>query len=899
MSSYYKLILSILLLISVLLPFSSYGQSKSVFSSADTVVYTFGFNAKGGDQYISNLIVRDIAFGEQKGFSEINIIYSTILKYNILDYSIGSYTVNGEFVAGRVQNAIYKGFNLSDVLKPAHASLNLTVRGPFDDVIREIFIDDVSLISDESDFSRSFQTGWLNPEELKFDISGIEFSYDNPAYENFKDRVLLINNYYAALSFIDIFLENLNDNYFGSSTSLIENYFQYLELQRLIRHIESYCFLNRLDLQSNDPGDFIIKTDYLRRQGIRYTTLLKKQIAETPVYCRNNNSLNFYLDRFYGGWDWYYELMYEADHDYRLFYEKLIRYNLDIGLLGKEYSHLNSLYKLCSVSNAAITANNAFISGLLLKFRAEAINSLENDDHTKALNILYNAKSICDILPGFLFPESMEMLIDSAESGIKHAYIEIGQKALLANNLQMAEQYLDKSMSFSERKTDDYLNEENSNELLDTVAKCYYELGIQSCMDKRYDEGLEYFQSTRNILEKYSKEINGIRPDSVSNVARNCLYNDYIHRASSAIDSRHYSVAEEYLIRADELADQYPDNILYYESTGEMYQQIYQYKYTEAFDAGIYFMSSIDYEAAAYKFLVALFWEKSYDLEPISEIDSLLKVTGRSFIYDMISEIGESIEYDDLDYTLKLMSDIRNEQKRYGLQHDEFINKRMIELSELLQLKTCKDVRSEFDGLIIHADDLRNNGEYHKADENLDEALKVIADNENCTMDNEEVLRRKKQLQPLIYYKEQLDAIDALAISDFDSYVNSYNELEQYFGKRKLGASGARFEIISVYSLKFDFTELHLNLLSMFISKQDWRNALIILQKLFTLKVNENQLRAEQELIGKNIAGIDYPEYKDRDPHYLINDYTKNFNWFRYFREAYLQRWLELKSAGE
>jgi len=71
----------------------------------------------------------------------------------------------------------------------------------------------------------------------------------------------------------------------------------------------------------------------------------------------------------------------------------------------------------------------------------------------------------------------------------------------------------------------------------------------------------------------------------------------------------------------------------------------------------------------------------------------------------------------------------------------------------------------------------------------------------------------------------------------------------------------------------------------------NWRDALASLQKLFELNTHSVLVKNQQELIGKQIAELDYLQNNTNDPHYRLNDYTLNYGWYKYFRKAYLETW--------
>jgi len=103
------------------------------------------------------------------------------------------------------------------------------------------------------------------PGKLGVDLTDFEFSYSDAAWQRFREKLSLINDYYAASALVDTLL-NQREMYDPMSVrNLPGTYVFLLEVNKIVNLLDEKKLPDRLELDSYDPQDYTKKFSALFR----------------------------------------------------------------------------------------------------------------------------------------------------------------------------------------------------------------------------------------------------------------------------------------------------------------------------------------------------------------------------------------------------------------------------------------------------------------------------------------------------------------------------------------------------------------------------------------------------------------------------------------------------------
>jgi len=73
------------------------------------------------------------------------------------------------------------------------------------------------------------------------------------------------------------------------------------------------------------------------------------------------------------------------------------------------------------------------------------------------------------------------------------------------------------------------------------------------------------------------------------------------------------------------------------------------------------------------------------------------------------------------------------------------------------------------------------------------------------------------------------------------------------------------------------------------------RRALEALWAMRDAGLESRDLRDQQDELGRQFADADFRAKTGKNRHILLNEYTRNYEWFGAFRKGYLERWEDLE----
>jgi hypothetical protein len=155
------------------------------------------------DNYYQNLIIQDIAIANQQIFNEISLKFDYSISY-VTDQCIpGRLEIRVLPVSVKCFPVFYYGYDISSSILPEKADLVFHLIQYDGFVSDSLIFFDVPLEKDSSLYSSLTSATDTNDRNSKVTLTRAVFHYTKSSYEIFRDRILQIDEYFAASMIAD------------------------------------------------------------------------------------------------------------------------------------------------------------------------------------------------------------------------------------------------------------------------------------------------------------------------------------------------------------------------------------------------------------------------------------------------------------------------------------------------------------------------------------------------------------------------------------------------------------------------------------------------------------------------------------------------------------------------
>ena len=842
-----------------------------------------------------NHIIRELALEERKTMSEIAIPLQYTLDISIVKEKLDQCKIELLITGLSISGYQYKGFDIAASLIPERIDLVLALVDDFGLVLQFIEFTGIDLYRGEGYATAGF--AFYDPDEIgEIRVQEEAFSYEDNSYGKFNNKLHQVNNYYAAIDITGKLLRTTNDNYFSASGDLWGNYLKRLQIDRIIRHIENYGFPQELGLEQYDPGDFLEKFDLLMRKGLRYQTIFRNQLIKENII--SLEPIKSWPDSFVEALDSYYEQRMEVDHNFASFYDSLVCFNMNQSLLSKEFQLLYS-----GASNARDSIAFSALSRLILKeltntFIRKAGASIENKMYDRSLRYLLNARWACNFYNSQGACSITDSLISKTVHGIINYHMDVAEKAIFSDMLDMAQDYLDKTLQLSsvaelDREMNDRL-EENYKDLM----QAYYDRAGKLFVEGNIPGAINSYIMTRDICEQ--RDLLAC-PESLAlllEMAVNTEYDYLLNRASLLYQQSDFRKASKLADKASRMEKEYPQMIRL-EDHRQNLNMMHHAEMSYHFSKGSKYLSLRHYFVAFRSFAFAKFLQEVYFLPSDPMLDSLLTEVAVPVFYDQIEGVGERIDEKDFEKAETMLIRAETHRKKYLPDHngemDRAVNNAWIKLNQ----DHCVYARKRLQYHKDRSDNFMNAANYDAALNEISLAGDILRDTRGCDLYASSISEQRELLMNVITYQLMISkTIAAFETGEFNNMLE-YREVEAFYRNHHLQAAGLEFRPMCDYAMQSRNPDFVSNVLNYCVDEKKYEKSLELLIKAKELGVPANDVNASQQIFGREIALKYYREMPEKNPYIIVNDLTQNNKWFTVFRKSFLKTWETLDGGKE
>jgi hypothetical protein len=804
---------------------------KGTCSYSFPVQYTFGYSEEPDvHSGISNEIISTIAEDELKPPYMIFFTLNSIMNIHIAVQegkkpSLGI-TLGPKIISGNIH---YRKFPIDGPMMPDHLTFGCYVQK-----------------KDGSSFFDLHQlTGQNQPENESsvlqcriphfscdsdtLVVHHLRFYFDEAALTRFKDRINLINDYYAANAILDTLDEMVENVDF----SLIDRYPCYFikleEMNKILTILKEKNFVQGLNLDSLDPVGFQAK--YERISGI---SALQTSTFLNKVKMLGALNLNFSPDslikQFLDGVSRYIRWsLLVTERNSSIYQDYLDRY-FHLKAFKDDRGVIKDLVKIMyPVQN--IDSSLTRISRRIHKaYRDRAEELIKNQQYTEVIDLLQNAYNLIEVDPYLKGKVNDRDLITLAANGIYDSFLSVADFAVLDGRQDMAREYISRAQNFKKEHTGYVTSDSLFNKVFKEVTAVLFSKCDTLYNASRYFEALDCYN---NCEKGFDPMTSFLIHQKLEYKAQFCKYNVLI---SDGKDS----------------------------------------------------LAKYDIHDAYRKFFLARQISRREHFPHDSLFDSLCRITFPEYLIVLLHSGEELILSNHLDKARKLADSTASIFRSTGIECSNEFSEVMAQYQQKIEEKECLNIAESVTAILQRSQRERELKNYILSASSSDSVKILIEHNPYCSIQFDGLQDTILQYAQAVDFQKMQKKIDRFFMAgQYDKAISNYPDMERIFSFDNISRFGIDCVPMFDYVHKKSRNELTISAIRYFREKNNLQEALRYLKMLRSQKYPRKKATPILEELGKEFARKDFHDQPDVKPVLLVMGYIGQDNWMAKFKFAY------------
>jgi hypothetical protein len=867
-----------------MLPYLALPQCKERFYLMQSITAQ-GIN-NGIDHYYQNLIIQDMAIAGQQSFNEISLRFDYEIRFETDQCRHGQFEISVLPPKVAFLPLFYMGYDISPFIKPEKADLVFHLIQEEGFIFDSLVFFDVALDRDSSFYTSLSLTVSDKVAEISVSFSRAVFHYSEKSYETFRDRVLEIDDYYAASFIADSTLAWVKNGFLAETRNKAEMKIRQLELERITRYTRPAKFESVISSGQNDLEGLSVKYLELIRLNNRYKAIINYNHFESGGL-ESFISQKGLFDRYFEMFDHFHKIAFKADFRFGNFIEGLSRpdfsnaslFSLQSAFYNDWGAHRHSSRTWCS---------------FLAKYMIERGSNYENaGNQLRALLYYESAYDLSNLMNLHDIKSNALQYACSMMNGISGSYIEISRKSALTENPSMASKYLDDALDLYHKEDLICSEPDLFKEYENWLFKNFENQVIKYIDLNNYKKALIYLNEIwSHCLDSPSYPC----PDQFHEwmrTAREGIYYDLLNKAQDLIAKDELPEAEQAYRQASELRlwSGYRIDKDAMESKMEVkFRQLY---YEELIESGRKYYKQDEFISALYYFNKACFLEKF----SLSSKDTTLRenqhAVARQIILETLEDGRAKASVNDITGAKTALNQVKGMLDDYQVGEKDSLTSFYLELVEMVSTNECERALAEFNDLLLQSDNANENSDYILAYRIINEAVDLSMDHLNCGINDEEAWYQKVMLESPADFQKMENDLNELAGKSPDEYLKSFQDLKKYHSRNKLQDQGIIFVPLFDRVMQVEDSVFLSGMLDHYLLLWDFDHALRLMERMRELGHPSESLSDEQRTLAESLAKRDATDPSLAKPWEKLETYTIRDKWYRTFRWSYKFAWLE------
>lgn len=837
------------------------------------------------DNYYQNLIIQDIALANQQTFNEISLRFDYSIHYVTDQCTPGLLDIRVLPLTVKCSPLSYYGYDISNSIKPEKADLVFYLIQHDGFISDSLIFFDIPLEKDSSLYTSLTAARETNDGKISVTFARPDFHYTKSSYELFRDRILQIDEYYAASMLADSTLWWASGGMLSETGNKAEMILRQFEIERILNYISPQKFQTVYNGSTNDLNGLASKYQDLMRLNSRMKAIIHYNHFETSVLSsiiNKDDLLKNYLDRF----DHYHQLAYNTDFRFVNFIDGLARPEFSNSCLVAFQSAFNQYPEVTGQFNR-------LLSIFLVKGLIERGGGFElAGNQPRALTYYESAYNLSKLMNLHDYQSATYKLVSSMKNNIAGSYIEISRKFAITENPTMAVQYFHEALEIY-AGTDFSMSDETWLHDYENWLFLNFESQAVNCIGlKSYNKALIYLNEIQNHCHSSLSYPCPELFHEWMRTARDGIYRDLLKTSRNLLAADELQDAEQAYRQATEMRMRAGYRIEEDESEEELERSFLQIRYDEFIEEGKRNLEKEEYSDALYYFNKANFEERGNILHSCPDLFSYRQKAARHVTEAVLSDGRLKAWAYDFEGADIVLDQVKMMLAEYRFPSNDTLSGEYVALDKYIRQNQCEKIFREYNDLMLKAKEEKEKNDFILALKITNDAVNISMDNIGCRIRDDNAWYQKIMLESPADFQQRERDLENYSGSSND-YLKAFQDLKSFYYRNKLLEQGVVF--IPLYERVIKSKDsLFLNgMLGHYIKLKEFDNAFHILDRLRELGYEAGPLADQQksvaEALARRDASIPVPVY----PWITLKSYTGKNTWYHDFKHSYKVTWLQ------
>jgi tetratricopeptide (TPR) repeat protein len=837
----------------------------------------------GIDNYYQNLIIQDLALSGHQSFNEISIRFDYDIHYVTEQCKPGQLEIKLFPLIVNCYPLFYQGIDISASVKPDKADLVFQLIHHEGFVYDSLIFFDVALDRDSNFYSSLTALHNDTASDVSVSFSRAAFHYTRSSYEVFRDRILEIDQYYAASLLADSAIVWAGTGFLSETGNRAEMILRQIELQRIIDYISPALIDTALFAGQPDLSGLYARYGELLRLNSRFRAIILYNRFEAASL-GGNIAEKVLLQNYLGRFDHYHEIAFQSDFRFVNFIEGLAVPGFNNAGLLKLQNLLNQYWKMPP------HIERQWCSLLADGFIKRGNNYEASGNQLRALTYYQAAYKLSSLMN--LQQENISSgLVCLMTGSISSSYLEISRKSALTENPAMAAQYFENAQKLyneidltcpepsSIRDYEIWLFNNFENQ-----AVKYIEL-------KNYNKALIYLNEIQvHGMSSDTYHLPGQFPDLMRTV-REGIYQNLLGKAQYLYDKDELAEAEQVYRQAVamRLMEGYRIDKDVMESKLEV--RFRQIQYDDLIEEGMKYYKQEEFTSALYYFNKADFLGRLSLVKSNPDLGMFRGETVRQIVLQTLATGRVKAWGNDFDGATAILKQVNGMLWKYDIATGDSLTTQYLVLEERVRRSECDKVTGEFNQLMLRADTAKAVNDFIRAYKFSVDAVNLSLAHLNCAIRDDEAWYQKVLLEPAVDYQEMETELNSMTDKPCSEYIQAFQDLKKYYNRNKLLEQGIVFIPLFERIIEIKDTAFVSGMLDYYITLRDYDHAMKLLERLRVLGYPSRNLAYEFKTVAEYLARRDTQDPVIVKPWDTLRSYTGQDKWYRSFKWEYKLMW--------
>ncbi|MEI7662495.1 MAG: hypothetical protein WCK34_09865 [Bacteroidota bacterium] len=884
MNFFYRLsqVLSLILL-TTLLP-----AQKPLSVTSQRVLYDIPYHPQGGREYVcGNAILRELAKDVLREPWLVKIRVTCELGLSVVKNGSREQLNIYQKHTAVCGDTLYRHFPVTDLLIPTHVGMKLrwANRADTSGFFEETLSGKALSVSDS--LLCTVPVTAFDPQVDTLMVRDVVLSYDSLALAAFIDRAGVIHDYYASVVLLDSLERFCGDMQVADQRQLPVNFLKIEELCRVISRIDARGFPGRLLINGYDPEGLMKRYNRLFRlsRSLVYNFIDENQRAGALPWDGNADRLAaFFTSRVLS----YVSRSYLMDREQGLIYKNCLDHLFEGDVFPQEEEVRKQLLGRMFPSASPDTLAR-FISGrLFASYRDMAERLMAEKRFAEAYSMIENGRRFLAGIGSLQSSANGEDLLSRAAGGIFESYIGIASACIESHKFDMADVYLSRAEQYSAG----HKSFITSDSAYRAVFSRLFFLRNVDCdallAEKRYADAMACYQQFEHIYSVHDLALVRDRLDEKKLQASMGLGNISAQLSEAAVKHlegdtalRYYQQARAFRkgVKNPEAVDARLDSLA---------PLMAGYRYRQIWEEGSAALEKRQFTLAVTRFREAKSLSQQAAIEPVRGFDSLYRQAMKNFLIVQLSAAQKKIWTSQFDSARAALSRTRVAGFDFGLLGDPGFSTAMKNYGERIVEQQCRNLHDSLDLRMIRADRSAALRNYRNVIRYFTEALQLAESDTACRIGLHSIADSvARYSQPALYQQNEASVHALVAMGDYPGAINAFYANQALFRTASLGRFGLHLTDLQDFIASKENPYLTLAALHSVSNNPGSPDMMKLLLLLKDQHVEAKQVKEQQEILGKTLAGADMRSNRGEDAAAALLKYPVDHEWFAVFRMSY------------